>query len=134
MIRAYNRLEGEAKEFVVSRRMSRADYTVPVKGRRKPMSGDSSLTLSAGDGTWGFGTRRNKRDKVRITEGQDGQYLRKKGSVARKRKNVCRLASKKVLGASQEHPQARLARLKREERIRRGRNRNRAATEGRKRK
>ncbi len=107
MIRPYNRLGGVSKEWVKVRRMTQADYTVPVKGRRKPMSGDLSLTQVAGDGKWGFGTRRSNRDKTKITTGMDGQFVRDKKSVARKRKKTSHLITLESLKPLQEHPVAR---------------------------
>lgn len=91
MPKIYNRVENPELQFVILHRLPR-EYTVRVKGVKK-FSADG-LSPIAGDRSHGFPSRRIPKDGSNITTTVDGTgFKKKRGSVARPRKMVCRLVS-----------------------------------------
>ncbi len=90
----YNRLNGKAREWARRNRIPTGERCVPVKGGRK--MGKSAITKVAGDGSYGFSTRRDKKDgeTTKMVMGLDGQWKAWRGTSVRRRKNVCRMATK----------------------------------------
>jgi len=71
------------------------------KGRHKAMAGD--IGKIAGDGKYGFTSRRTSKneDACKMVEGLDGQLLKSRKTIVRKRKNTCILWSPTELFESQ---------------------------------
>ncbi len=118
MSKVYNRLEGQAREWAISQRMPRAEYGERVKSGKQIRS-NARLAMIAGDGTFGFNSRRRAKDSVKITKGTQGQYMCLRKSIARKKKNVCQLGSSqsfviadKLLQKQQERKEKRILRRK----------------------
>jgi len=128
-MKVYNRLDGQDREWAVSHKWSRAEYAERVK-KGKQAKGNVGVARVAGDGQYGFSSRRVATDPVGMTEGLDKQYLKNRKSIAKPRKNTCRLWSKHDLMASDEIVQAEIN--KQNKKDTRKRNRNKAARNGRK--
>lgn len=96
---SYNRLNGEAVEWAKKNEMPKAEYCIRVKGGKKMAK--STVETVAGNGLYGFSMRKRRNaEEASITVGMDGQYKSGRGSVARRRKNVSRLASKEQIKLS----------------------------------
>jgi len=114
MSKPYNSLRGRARAFAQSHRLKKAEWTERVK-KGKCQKSNSGLAQNAGDGQYGFASRpKSQEGPVKIEVGMDGQYLKKRRSVARKQKNASRLVSTKVIAEATEHPQDKKVRLARE--------------------
>lgn len=87
----YNRLKNEARQWARKNRIPTGERCVPVKGGRKMSK--SAITEVAGDGSYGFSTRRDKKDgeTTKVVKGLDGQWKAWRGTSVRRRKNVCRM-------------------------------------------
>lgn len=96
MAMSYNRLQGEIREWAFRNGQPRAEYANRVvKG--KEVRSNPELALIAGNGKYGFTSRRHAEDPVKMIKGRAGQYTKFRKSVARKAKNVCRLCPTKYL-------------------------------------
>jgi len=126
-MKVYNSLEGEARAWASDNKFSRGEYAIRVKGGKK-VSSNAEVARVAGDGRFGFNSRKVCMDPVRMICGMDGQYIKKRKSVARPRKNISRLWMKKDLTRD---IMLELEREKQESRIHRRRNRNKVARKGR---
>lgn len=93
MIWTYNRLKEQAREWALQNKHPLAERCVKVIGGKKMAK--SGIDSIAGNGTFGFSTRRGKTDgvPVKLTKGLDGQWKSGRGSVAKRKKNVCRMAT-----------------------------------------
>ena len=99
----------------------RVERCVRVEGQPlKTRQTEEEVASVAGDGNFGFPTR--KIVGVRMVVGTRGTHIRKKKNVARRKKNVCRLATKSDM---KPPPQPE------EKKQQRRRNRNRKAARGR---
>lgn len=88
----YNRLEGKAREWAVANNQPRGERCVKVNGGHQ--MGKSAVDDIAGNGLYGFSTRRGKQDEDKgMVRGMDGQWKAKRGSIAKRRKNTSRLAT-----------------------------------------
>ncbi len=118
---SYNRLQGDTREWAVNNQQPRAEYANRVvKG--KEVKGNPTLALVAGNGKYGFHSRRHSEDPVRMVKGLLGQYTKFRKSVARKKKNVSRLCRRRDLG--EDDPIAVAIRQEHTKRMQRRRNRN----------
>ncbi|KKL15250.1 hypothetical protein LCGC14_2507480 [marine sediment metagenome] len=126
---SYNRLQGNTREWAFKNNQPRAEYANRVT-RGKEIKGNPSLSLIAGNGKYGFHSRRHAEDPVRMVKGKEGQYTKFRKSVARKKKNVSRLCPTKYL--SYYDPIAVAIREEQTKRMQRRRNRNGKARRGRK--
>ncbi len=96
----YNLLSGNNKKWSKENGFRHYEATTRVKGgRHKAMSGDVGKV--AGDGTYGFSFKRTGEDDVKMTEGIHGGFVKKRKSIAKKRKNTCLLWSPQELLESQ---------------------------------
>lgn len=129
MAMSYNRLQGENREWAIQNNQPRAEYAnIVVKG--KMVRSNPELALIAGNGKYGFHSRRHSEDPVRMVKGLAGQYTKFRKSVARKAKNVCCLCPTKYL--SDYDPIEAAIRQKHTKRLQRQRRRNGRARRGRK--
>ena len=87
MAKIYNPLKGTVRQFAVDNKFSRAEWTSWVKGGRR-MATNPGIADVAGNGQFGFHSKRQSADPVKIMVGIDGQYLRKRANIARRRKPV----------------------------------------------
>lgn len=88
MTRYYNRLDGEARKWAGQHSYPKSERCVRVNGVRKRAKSD--VDKVAGNGTFGFTMRRGKGDgdETKMVVGLDGQFKKKRGTVARHRKLV----------------------------------------------
>lgn len=126
---SYNRLQGEIREWAFKNDQPRAEYANRVT-KGKEVKGNPVLALVAGNGKYGFHSRRHAEDPVRMVKGKEGQYTKFRKSVARKKKNVSRLCPVKYL--NDYDPIAVAIREEQTKRIQRRRKRNNKARRGRK--
>jgi len=77
-------------------RVKSTEYCVRVKGG-KVQSSNPGLAKVAGNGQYGFPTRKHDQDELGITVGMDGQFMRKRKSLARRKKNISRLATSRQI-------------------------------------
>ena len=125
---SYNRLQGDTREWAINNQQPRAEYANRVvKG--KEVRGNPTLAQVAGNGKYGFHSRRHSEDPVRMVKGKAGQYTKFRKSVARKKKNVSRLCRKRDFG--EDDPIAVAIRQEQAKRMRRRCNRNNKARRGR---
>ena len=96
MAMSYNRLQGDTREWAIKNNQPRAEYANRVT-KGKEVRGIPELALIAGDGKYGFHSRRHSEDPVRMVKGRAGQYTKFRKSVVRKAKNVCRLCPTRYL-------------------------------------
>lgn len=94
---SYNRLQGENREWAIKNHQPKAEYANRVS-KSKEIKGNPELALIAGNGKYGFTSRRHSEDPVRMVKGKAGQYTKFRKSVARKAKNVSRLCPTQYLG------------------------------------
>lgn len=129
MPKVYNKLENPALQFGILWRVGR-EYCEYVKGS-KPFKNDD-LTEVAGNRQFGFQSRRQKREVSSMVETIDKTGLKKKrGSVCRPRKMVCKLpTSFEVYWSSLEPEEQKRRQKEQDKRVRAGK-RNRAARKGR---
>ncbi len=102
MAKYYNRLDGDAREWAQKNGHATAERCIMVRGR-KPM-GKSEVETVAGNAGFGFTTRRWKKDDddgSKMTVGLDGQFKKKRGTVARHRKATCRTWTKEQIARAQ---------------------------------
>ena len=125
---SYNRLQGKIREWAFRNNQPRAEYANRVT-RGKKIKGNPTLALVAGDGGYGFHSRRHAEDPVRMSKGLLGQYTKFRKSVARKKKNVSRLCRRRDLNLND--PIAVAIRQEQTKRVQRRRSRNGKARRGR---
>lgn len=121
MVMSYNRLQGGTREWAFRNDQPRAEYANRVT-KGKEIRGNPGLALLAGNGKYGFHSRRHAEDPVRMSKGLLGQYTKFRKSVARKKKNVSRLCRRVDFG--ENDPIAVAIRQEHTKRIQRRRNRN----------
>ncbi len=126
---SYNRLQGDTREWAFKNDQPRAEYANRVT-QGKEIKGNPSLSLVAGNGRYGFHSRRHAENPVRMSKGLLGQYTKFRKSVARKKKNVSRLCPTKYL--SDYDPIEAEIRQEHTKRMQRRRNRNNKARRRRK--
>ena len=124
MAMSYNRLQGDTREWAIKNNQPRAEYANRVT-KGKEVRGIPELALIAGDGKYGFHSRRHSEDPVRMVKGRAGQYTKFRKSVVRKKKNICRLCPRRDLG--EDNPIAVAIRKEHTKRMQRRRNRNNKA-------
>jgi hypothetical protein len=91
MPRIYNKLENPALQFALLHRVPREFCEKVVKGKRFK---EDSLTEIAGNGIFGFQSRRQKREVASMVQTIDGTGLKKARKTATKpRKETCKLAT-----------------------------------------
>ena len=129
MAMSYNRLQGEIREWAFRNDQPRAEYGNRVVGGKEIRS-NPKLSLVAGNGKFGFHSRRHAEDPVRMIKGRAGQYTKFRKSVARKKKDVSRLCRRRDLG--EDDPIAVAILQEYTKRMQRRRNRNGRARRGRK--
>lgn len=121
---SYNRLQGDTREWAIKNHQPRAEYANRVT-QGKEVKGNPDLALIAGNGKYGFTSRRHAEDPVRMVKGLLGQYTKFRKSVARKKKNVSRLCIKRDFG--EDDPIVVMIRQEHTKRMNRRRNRNNKA-------
>lgn len=102
MAKYYNRLAGDAREWAEKNGHATAERCILVRGR-KPM-GRSEVAIVAGNAGFGFTTRRWKKDDnngPNMTVGLDGQFKKRRRTVARHRKATCRTWTKEQIARAQ---------------------------------
>ncbi len=129
MAMSYNRLQGDTREWAINNQQPRAEYANRVT-KGKEVRGNPTLALVAGNGKYGFHSRRHSEDPVRMVKGKAGQYTKFRKSVVRKKKNVSRLCRKMDFG--EDDPIAVAIQQEHTKRMQRRRNRNGRARRGRK--
>jgi len=80
----FNRLEGEARQWAESNRFARSEFCVPVKGGKR-LGGEDWQKIKCGDGRMGFTTRRRGQSEVQMEVGLDGQWVKKRRTLVRKK-------------------------------------------------
>lgn len=124
MAMSYNRLQGETREWAIQNHQPRAEYANRVvKG--KMVRSNPGLSLIAGNGKYGFTSRRHAEDPVRMIKGRAGQYTKFRKSVVRKKKNVSHLCLRRDFGEDDQIAVA--IRQEHTKRMQRRRNRNNKA-------
>lgn len=93
---SYNRLQGENREWAIKNHQPKAEYANRVS-KGKEVKSNPELALIAGNGKYGFHSRRHSEDPVRMVKGKAGQYVKFRKSVARKAKNISRLCPTRYL-------------------------------------
>jgi len=78
----FNSLQGEARDWAKNHRFARSEYCVPVNGGKR-FGGPDWVRVKCGDGRMGFTTRRRNQSEVQMERGQDGQWVKKRSTVAR---------------------------------------------------
>jgi hypothetical protein len=73
-----------------------AEFCVRAVGGKVQKS-NAEVARVAGNGRYGFATRRHDAEERAMTTGRDGQYMKRKKSIARRRKNVSRLATSRQI-------------------------------------
>lgn len=101
MIWTYNRLQGEARDWARKNRIPIGEKCLPAKGRKA--MGKSAIDKIAGNGSFGFSTRRGREDgdTACMTRGLDNQWKSGRGSIVRRRKNICRMMTTKAIDGMQ---------------------------------
>lgn len=129
MPRIYNKLENPALQFGLLHRVGREFCERVVKGKKFKQD---ELSLVAGNGVYGFQSRRQKREVSSMTETIDGTGLKKsKGTATRPRKEVCRLATSFQIYWNTLDPEEQKRRQDEQRRRIRSQNRNKKAGDGR---
>ena len=127
MWKVSNVLTGDDREFALMKGFASADFTVRAKGVRKARKTDP-LSLKAGDGNFGFPMRHVGRDPAKMTTTVDGTGFKSaRKSVARRKKNVCLLASSAEIYRASIDPLVKADRDRISRKIKRAKNRNRKA-------
>jgi hypothetical protein len=142
--RRYNKPKGtNAKWARHHRRELRTEFTVRVKGGKR-FCGPQWQKDSCGDGTFGFPTRRKRRDEVTMETGLDGQLKKKRNTLINSRSarsiasrhpkqvwgNRCAMWSNIECGNSRSDPIVIAERESMNKKSNRRNNRNRAAARG----
>jgi len=140
----FNRLEGDPRQWAEGNRFARSEYCVPVRGGKK-FGGPTWQKVKCGDGTMGFSTRRKGQvDEVRMEEGLDGQYKKKRHTLVRNKSarasasrkarrvdgSVWSLASGTEVHDASRDPMVVAEQKAVERKSRRAKNRNRGAARG----
>lgn len=88
----YNPLPQENQEWASQHGIWRAEFCKRVKGVPIKPNPDA-VTKTAGNGVYGFPARKFSPDKSKMTTGLYGQHKSARKTIAKKRKNTCRLAT-----------------------------------------
>lgn len=80
----YNRLEGKAREWAANNKFARSEYCVRVVDGKR-FGGPEWIKKKCGDGRMGFLARRKGRDEVKMEQGLDGQFKRRRSTLLNKR-------------------------------------------------
>lgn len=129
MPKVYNGLENPELQFALLHRVRR-EYCERVVGGKKFKQDDVSLI--AGDGRYGFQTRRQKREVASMVLTVDKTGLKKSRKTAtRPRKEVCKLVNSFHIYWAELEPAERARRVREFKRAKRAKNRNRRAEYGR---
>lgn len=129
MPKIYNRLENPDKQFALLHGVRR-EYCEWVKGGKRYKQ--DSLTEIAGNGRFGFQTRRQKREVASMTVTVDKTGLKKsRKTVCRPRKEVSKLATSFQQYWAELGPEEQARRVSEFKRAKRAKNRNRRANYGR---
>ena len=129
MPKIYNNLENPELQFGLLHRVGREFCERVVKGKRFKQD---EVSLVAGDGGFGFQSRRQKREVASMVETVDGTGLKKDRKTAcRPRKEVCKLVSSMELHRLTMDPELKDQRDSEARKAIRIRNRNRRANYGR---
>jgi hypothetical protein len=80
----YNRLQNKDKEWAAEHGIAQSEFCVPVKGGKK-FGGPTWLKQKCGDGRLGFSVRRRNRTEVQMVFGLDGQLIKKRGTLVRRK-------------------------------------------------
>jgi len=130
-LRPFNVLQGDERKFAVMRGLSVGEYTIRAVGVRKARKTDP-LSMKAGDGNFGFSTKRPRRDDAKFVKTLDGTGLKKaRATATRPRKMPCLLATKAEVHLASLDPVVRQEREKSHEKAKRAKNRNRKSKYGR---
>ena len=129
MPKIYNLLENPSLQFALLHKVPREYCERVVKGKKFKQD---SVSLIAGDGRFGFQSRRQKREVASMVPTVDGTGLKKARKTAtRPRKEVCKLATSFQIYWNMLDPEEKKSRLEEQrKRIRAGK-RNRKASYGR---
>jgi len=126
----YNSLENPELQFGLLHRVRREFCERVVKGKRFKQD---EVSLVAGDGRFGFQSRRQKREVASMVQTVDGTGLKKARKTAtRPRKETCKLVTSFQQYWGELEPAERARRVSEFKRAKRARNRNNAARRGRK--
>jgi len=87
----YNVLKGEARKWAQENKVPTSEKCTRVVGGRHMGRFGDRLARVAGNGLYGFSSRRQQQDPVKMTVGMDGQYKKDRKTIVRRRKNVSRL-------------------------------------------
>jgi len=129
MSRVYNKLENPALQFSLLHRVGREFCERVVKGKRFK---EDSLTEIAGNGVYGFQSRRQKREVSSMVQTIDGTGLKKaKKTACKPRKEVCKLVTSFQAYWASLDPEEKKRRKDEQDKRIRARNRNRRAIYGR---
>ena len=129
MPRIYNKLENPALQFSLLHRVGREFCERVVKGKRFK---EDSLTEIAGNGVYGFQSRRQKREVSSMVQTIDGTGLKKaKKTACKPRKEVCKLATSFQIYWNTLDPEEKKRRLDEQNKRIRRQTRNRKAGYGR---
>jgi hypothetical protein len=97
----YNPLQRGPRDWATKKGFKRSESTSRVKNGKK-ISANPKVAKVAGDGLYGFKTRRQK-DEVAITTGQDGEYIRVNRYAKRIRRKLHKLLTRReVIEANRE--------------------------------
>lgn len=92
-MRPFNILQADERKFAQSKGLSVGEYTVRAVGVRKA-KGTDPLSLKAGDGNWGFSTKKSRNDNSKFEPTVDGTGLKKaRATIVSPKKMPCRLAT-----------------------------------------
>lgn len=130
MHKIYNSLENPALQFALLHRVQREFCERVVGGKRYK---EDSLTPIAGDGRFGFQSRRQKREVAAMVLTVDKTGLKNARKTAtRPRKETCKLVNKFQIYWAELEPEERARRVSEFKKAKRAKNRNKKAREGRK--
>ena len=130
MPKIYNSLENPDLQFALLHRVPREYCERVVKGKKFK---EDSVSLIAGDGRYGFQSRRQKREVASMVATVDGTGFKKsKKTACRPRKEVCKLVSSAELCRLTMDPDLRDQRDKEAKKTKRAKHRNKGARLGRK--
>jgi hypothetical protein len=87
----YNKLQDKEREWAKQNKQPFGEKCIRVVGGKKMAK--SAVDKVAGNGRFGFSTRRGKKDdsSVSLVKGLDEQWKSGRKSIARRRKNVCKM-------------------------------------------
>jgi hypothetical protein len=125
----YNKLENPSLQFAILHKIGREYCERVVDGKKFKAD---SVSLIAGDGRFGFQSRRRKREVSSMVETVDGTGFKKsKKTACRPRKMPCRLVSSQTLQKLAADPEILARRDTEAKKTKRASRRNGAARKGR---